>query len=383
MGTYGLILRAMQIWPLSLPYDHWLHAHSHAAFLGWIHAALVLLLALALMSQLLDNRNYHRLFIFSQLTVVGMLISFPLQGYRKWSIVLLSLFLIGTYFWARLYMKGKNPGEEASVAYRFGKAGILFMILSSVSPWMLGPVMIFLGKNSIWYKLDIYFYLHFQYNGWFFLATLALIIYFFERRGIIFDRKVTVKALRFLFAGVLLGYITNTLWIKPPLVFNFLAMVSVILEGVGLWKLYKLFRPHFGALDLDSYRAKLFQLVIIGLGLKVVFQFVASCPYFSMLAYTIRDFIIGYLHFVMLGIYSLFILLAADMLDIYRLRKKAMQIYLTGFTWMEFFIFMRGWMQWQKMPGFEKATLLIFISTAVMLLGIYMFLFENENKSIH
>ncbi len=370
IAVYGLILRWHLVKPLPINYFNWLNAHSHAAFLGWLHAALAVLLAYVFFPAFSEGKTFRRLYWFSQLTVAGLLISFPVQGYKTFSIIFLSLFLLGTYVFAWIYLKKSENAERFPGAYRLGKNAVFFLVLSSVSPWMLGPTMVMLGKQSIWYNLDIYFYLHFQYNGWFFLALLALLVYLFEWKGFVFPVRKIKLISNLLFWGILFGYITNTLWTQPPLVFNIVAMISVFAEGAGLWLLYRELNPEASRIFDRPFDKTLWKLIWLAIGVKIILQFMASCPYFARVTYHTRDLIIGYLHWVMLGLFSTGILFVARRVKMMYLDKKSFILFYAGMLLMEFFIFLRGTAIWRKWNLDWPFPLLIFLATFVMFIGI-------------
>ncbi len=381
VALIGLFLRYLQIGSVGVNFSHWLHAHSHAAFLGWMHAALTVLLTYALAPSVLSSKIFRRLFWFSQLMVAGMLISFPIQGYKFFSVLFLSLFLLGTYVWAWVYLKKINHSKSYPFTFSFGKTGIFFMILSSISPWILGAVIHFFGKNSIWYKLDIFFYLHFQYNGWFFFAILALLIFLAERSGIILPADLMKKAEKLLILGVLLGYVTNVLWIEPPLYFHLTAFFSVILEAWGLWILYGIYK-NLPAEWKQNHVDGWMKWIGLGFAFKVIFQLMASCPYLSQVAYIYRDFIIGYLHFVLLGIYSVFVLRMAMELKILEIRKMYLNGFFLGWAGMIIFIFLKGFILWLGWPGREIVLHLIFTFTFIMVVFILL-ITKDAYKELH
>ncbi len=383
VATYGYILRWHMWKPLPINFSYWLHAHSHGAFLGWLHAAFTVLLAAALIPQLGESKKFGRLFIFSQLMVAAMMISFPVQGYKAFSITFLSFFLLGTYVLAYWFLRKTETREHYPATFTLARSGVVFMILSSLSPWALGPVMVFLGKKSIWYNLDIYFYLHFQYNGWFFLSMLALLVYLFEKNGSRFDPKRVARVNALLFAGVLLGYVTNTLWTQPPLYMNVLALISVFLEAAGLRTLYRMIRREPVPWQGNRFFRRVFLLILMAVAVKVVLQFMASCPYFARITYQTRDLIIGYLHWVMLVLYSVAILFIAAQMNFYRLSRKMFWFFYSGLMLMEGFIFLRGvdfWLKWNLQWPYA---LLIFLATTWMYLGItgLSFRWKKEDMS--
>ena len=82
-AVLGVVLRAMRTIQIPVNYRFLVHTHSHIALLGWVYIALTtLLFGLYLNQQKLD-RKYKRIFWFTQITLIGMLISFPIQ--RKFS----------------------------------------------------------------------------------------------------------------------------------------------------------------------------------------------------------------------------------------------------------------------------------------------------------
>ncbi len=383
VATYGYILRWHMWNPLPIRFPYWLHAHSHGAFLGWLHAAFTVLLAVALIPKLGESKKFGRLFVFSQIMVAAMMISFPIQGYKAFSIAFLSLFLLGTYILAYWFLKKTETRKQFPATYSLTRSAIIFMIISSLSPWALGPVLVFLGKKSIWYNLDIYFYLHFQYNGWFFLSMLALLIYLLEKNGSRFDSAKITRINGLLFAGILLGYLTNTLWTRPPVYVNFLALISVVLEATGLWLLYRLIRHETAPWNTNRFMKNIFNLILMAIAVKILLQFTASCPYFAEVTYKTRDLIIGYLHWVMLVLYSVAILFIATQMKFYRLSPKPFWFFYTGLMLMEGFIFLRGtdfWLKWHLTLPYN---LLILIATTWMYLGIIVlsFSWKKENTS--
>ena len=48
------------------------------------------------------------------------------------------------------------------------------MLLSTIGVWCLGPAVVIQGQGSVFYEIAIQFFLHFQFNGWFVIAVIAL-----------------------------------------------------------------------------------------------------------------------------------------------------------------------------------------------------------------
>src|SRR5690606_36682010 len=75
----GLALRYAVLHPLGINYRFLPHAHSHVAMLGWVYLMLYVLFVHYFVPE--KKPVYNRLFWATQLAVLGMLFSFPFQGY--------------------------------------------------------------------------------------------------------------------------------------------------------------------------------------------------------------------------------------------------------------------------------------------------------------
>lgn len=135
------------------------------------------------------DKKCRIIFWFSQLTLVGMLLTFPFQGYALFSIIFSPLFLFASYWFTWFVLKNVKEELSASNSFKCIKVALYYMVFSSIGPWALEGIMNTLGAESVWYKMALYLYLHFQYNGWMVLALLGLFIYIVELYGILLPKK--------------------------------------------------------------------------------------------------------------------------------------------------------------------------------------------------
>jgi len=380
IALLGLILRLVPIYPLGIEYSHFLHAHSHVAFLGWLHGAFVAIISGIFLKDKLQTKKFKWIYWFTIANIAGMYISFPIQGYKLFSILFLSLFLIGTYFYIYYFFKHKTDVEKYPVTYRFIKAGLYLQLLSSISPWTLGIIIAKLGKESPFYKFDIFYYLHFQYNGWFLFATIGLVLYLLENRNIHLPHKQTNRLYKYLLLAVFLGYFSNVLWAKPGIVFNALSLIGAGYEIKAFFVLLLLFKPYYKYLRhwISGFSYVMLNIILLTFMLKVVLQFMGSFQYYADLSYQIRDFIIGYLHLIMLGIFTPFLLVLAKELGYIQWSKTAFYIFYSGFLLTETLIFLRAILSWFNIPA-DSGWLnsLIFLFTLWMFTGISMIVIPN------
>src|SRR5690606_35939766 len=103
---------------------------------------------------------YNRLFWVTQCAVVGMLFSFPFQGYAAVSITFSTLHIFCSYFFA--YLIFKHHKTDNKVTNSLLKMALVFMLLSTIGVWCLGPAVSMLGQASAFYQIAIQFFLHFQ-----------------------------------------------------------------------------------------------------------------------------------------------------------------------------------------------------------------------------
>ena len=87
-SVVGVLLRWHQVYPVEgFVYPYWLHAHSHLMFLGWVFNALLVNAVVQFLPDVPVKRYTNIIWLLNAL-VLGMLISFPLQGYGVYSIII-------------------------------------------------------------------------------------------------------------------------------------------------------------------------------------------------------------------------------------------------------------------------------------------------------
>jgi hypothetical protein len=384
IALLGLILRTVPVYDLGITYSNFLHAHSHVAFLGWLHGGFVAFISYIFLKDKLQTKKFKFIYLFTILNIAGMYFSFPIQGYKLFSIIFLSLFLIGTYLFLHYFFKNKSETNKFPVTYRFVRAGLWLQFLSSLSPWSLVFVLKLFGKKSNFYKYDIFYYLHFQYNGWFLFASIGLVMYLLERRNIHLPDKLVKQLYYSLLTAVFLGYFSNTLWANPGIFYNILSLAGGAAEIGAFFILLLILKRyhHYLHHSISDFTFKILTIVLFTFMLKTVMQFMGSFQYYADLSYQIRDFIIGYLHLIMLGIFTPFLLVLGDELDFFVLNKKYFMWFYSGFLLTETIIFARAIFTWFNIPVLPVVfNNLLFIFTLWMFAGIVLLVFHQKKKN--
>ncbi|GAB2549977.1 hypothetical protein [Rufibacter soli] len=381
----GLLLRWMLVAPVvGLNYKFLLHAHSHVALLGWLYSALFIALLVAFLPPELQNkRTYTWQFWLSQGAVGGMLLSFPVQGYAAASITFSSAHILLSYWFIYQFLNDVKTvpaiRQKYPVSLGLVKASLFFLALSSLGPWAMGPIMATGRSFSELYYNAIYFYLHFQYNGWFTFAVLGLVFWLLEHYQIYFPSKTARLFSRMLFWCCLPAYLLSVLWTKPGmevfLIGGAAALGQVVALGLLfsiLWPVRKkvlfLFGPWGRALGL---------LALVAFTLKIGMQLLTAFPYMADLAFKLRFFIIGYLHLVLIGFISLLVFAWFSQLGWLNFRKGlsrwGMGLFLFAFLGTEAMLFLQGAFLWLGLGDFAHFTGYMFGLSVLLPVGILLF----------
>lgn len=384
-ASLGVLLRSLYAIKIPINYDYIVHAHSHIALLGWVYLALTTLIFKIYAQKIDKYKEYRAIFWFTQLTLVGMLLTFPFRGYAMLSIIFSTLFLFASYWFTWFIMKNVPRELRTTNYYKCINAALWYMVFSSVGPWMLGAIMAWLGQESIWYRMSIYFYLHFQYNGWMIMALLGLFFYILDQNQVIISSGMFKKFFWSINLGILLTFFLSTLWTKPNIIFNVLGGVGHLLQILSFTILLGIVvKSRIKLMDIFSrFQYKLLKTVALLLGFKIILQLLTSFPYFANLASTYPDFTVGYLHLTFLGVMSIGLFLLLDFFKLIYLSKMSYILYLIGFAITEVLIFYKGIAVWQGFSMFDGyfETLAIgsfFISLALIL----MLWFNMKGKTI-
>lgn len=344
-SVIGLILRFHFISPLPwLTYPYWLHAHSHLMFLGWVTN--VLYLAFTTHYVPVASKQYRTLFIVIQFILAGMLISFPLQGYGAVSITLSTLhtFSICLFTW---WIYKDTSFNDSRISLSFARKALFFFILSSLGPFSLGALMANgLGHTQVYYSA-IYFYLHFQYNGVFIFGCFSLFFYLLEERNLPFHIQHAKTGGLLLFVACFPTYALSVLWTSSGLIVNIIGFLGALLQLLSAFYIWKSVYPVATAFLKNFVRpAKvLLGTVVLAYVLKLFLQLLSALPTVALLAYNLRNYIIAYLHLVLVGIVTFFLLFwlfAKGLLpNLKRYRYTLYTLILPGFVGLELMLLLR------------------------------------------
>lgn len=374
----GLCLRWMYVAPMEkVNFQFLMHGHSHVAMLGWVYLMLYCLIFHFFVPKEKQQKPiYNRLFWITELAVVGMMIDFPAQGYAFASILFSTLHIFCSYFFC--YLIKKDAISTTLTEKKMFRTGLFFMIFSTLGVWCLGPIIGLLGKASAFYQIAIQFFLHFQFNGWFLFAVLAL---FFKQAKLIIETEKFRLFYNLFVASTILTLALPVSWYLPQPVFYWLNALGVVLQLFAALLFIRFIHPQFQSFftTLPTITKTVYGFALFSLALKVVIQLVVLFPELAQVSHQIRNFVIGYIHLTMLGIITGFLFgfaLQNDFLNSgNRIQRWGIAIFLLGFVTTEILLFLQGiWFFFGKgaFPNYYQNLFLssIFLPAGLLLLSV-------------
>jgi hypothetical protein len=289
------------------------HSHSHFAFSGWISHTLMVLMIVYLKNRVQHTtvtffKKYNRILLANLICSYGMLIFFVIQGYGVFSIFFSTASLLVSYLFAYYYIKDLKQISNHDLSKKWFKAALFFSIISSIGTLALAYMMASKNIYQEEYLASIYYYLHFQYNGWFFFSCMGLLFAFLNLNTS--ENPFYDKTFKLFFISCIPAYFLSTLWMNMP---TWLYVITII---AALIQVYTWFR--FLSIVVKAKKEYLenfpyflrYILLFIGfvVSIKFILQLGITIPAISQLAFGFRPIVIAYLHLVLLAFVSLFLL---------------------------------------------------------------------------
>lgn len=358
-----------------------LHAHSHFAFGGWvshlIYTGLTWLAAKHLSAEKI--KKYHRLILANLICSFGMLISFTIEGYKFTSITFSTLTLIVSFIYGWVYIKDLKSFPANNPSAPWIKTGLLLNILSAAGPLALAYTMAIKHVDSYFYLGSVYYYLHFQYSGWFFFGSMALVVAALPKEFPSLHNQFKVLA-----ATAIPTFFLSILWVKLPMWLYILTVIATVIQFVTWIIILK------KLLTLKNYKTEqtypnwvniFFIAALFSITVKFLLQTISVIPSLSNLVFGLRPIVIAYLHLVLLGVYSLFYigyLFANKWISITPLARFSAFLFLVGVVLNELFLGVQGIVAFAYIPIPHINELLFF--AAIILFSSALILFLSQWK---
>ena len=375
-----------------LPFVHQknlLHAHSHFAFTGWITLVLMALMVNYLQQQniKINHRKYHWILLANCITAYGMLVSFSIAGYAFYSVLFSSLSILISYFFIFFFWRDLLRVKDDSYAPTWFKTALILWFISSLGAFLLAYLMANHINIQQLYFGAIYFFLHFQYNGWFLFVCFGLFFSYLHRKNIITPLFMNRKIFMVMAITVAPTYFLSILWLKLTATLYLIAAASGIIQLLVLFyfmKLILLLKKNIAQSFITKY---LWVLAAIAFIIKIILQVLSVVPFLSNYAFSFRPIVIGYLHLSFLGIISFFILAYINQVLIAkgkRISRTGVLIFSIGVLLQEIVLMIQGLevMEFEPLPFANLILFFLAIIIGIGLVWISVTLSKSTNRKL-
>ncbi len=386
VALLGTFLRLKICIELPLIQKNLLHSHSHFAFSGWITHTLIILMLYVVKNkiQLFSASKYIKLIITNLICAYGMLVSFIYQGYGAFSIGFSTISIFVFYVFAFSFYKDTRS-LKSEIYLRWFKAALLFGILSSFGTFFLAYTLTSQNINFDLYLASIYFYLHFQYNGWFLFACIGLFLSLFK-----FNEELLKQSKRYyylLFFATFITYVLSILWLNIPEIVYWITAGFALLQFLGWIKMQHFLKRYWKNELKDEPRLLRLILLFVAIcvSLKFLLQFLLIIPELAEIVFGIRSIVIAFLHLVLLGIISLFLLYFIfgthqKLLEIGKYIHFALLFFVVAVFINELFLFMQVFFGFKKIVLIYINELLLFAALLLFTSSALLFLFALKKR---
>lgn len=371
-------LRTTYVFPTNFNYTYLLHAHSHTVMLGWCYLAVyTFIIAKFLPKEAQINPKYNRLFWLTEISVIGMAVTFPIQGYYLFSIIFSTLHILCSYYF--VYQIFKDHKTVSVFESKLLKASLIFMLISTIGVWFLGPIASSGAKDSPFFNTAIQFFLHFQFNGWFIMAVFALFFNQIQALKISISQKIFGRFYYSSIIGIVLTFALPLSWFFNGPIFRFINSIGLLFQLVGFYYLILMLKRNRKTFFTNEkpITKLLFYTAFVCLSLKVIIQSSTIIPELAIASHGIRNFTVGFIHLAMIGIVNSFLFALITQTKLCKGENKfastGILIFLTGFVVMEYLLFSEGFRVFIGKSFHASFFTSILFSTIAIAIGLLLF----------
>ena len=297
----------------SMPFldqKHLQEAHSHFAFYGWI-TNVIYVLILNYMHKInaqIDLKNYEKLIVVNLIASFTMLGAFLYGGYFWASIAGSTVALLCSFVFFFFFVRDAKKIQDFSKLWFL--AGLFFAVISSVGVFNLGYMMMSKTATQDLYLASEYYYLHFQYNGFFIFSCIGFLLFSMKQAGSGISEKQNKLIFWLLFIGCVIGYGLSVLWMKMPVSIFVAIVVATIMQTIGAVLLFVFIKKNWSNLVLKWSPMHRFVLLYAGFAfaVKIALQLGSTIPALNQFAFGFRNVVIAYLHLVLLMCIATFLI---------------------------------------------------------------------------
>lgn len=284
-------------------------AHSGFAFSGLVSFLLMVFIvdSLEMVLDLKQLRSFNRLIYLNLFFAYASCILFFVNGYAMSSVISqMAGLLVGSLFIIKLLIV-LPLYKDTQISNWYKAAGIFYLISLLANIWLL--YMFISGKKTQHtYLAATYWFLHFQYNGWFFFGCVGLFFNWLSIKQLL--TKQSKKVFWLFTVSCFPAYGLSVLWLNLPFWLYIIIVVSALMQllGVIYLSLLVLKKQIIALIKPNKTILILFFISMGALLVKIILQTGSTIPFISKLAFGFRPIVIAYLHLVLLTFTVLFLI---------------------------------------------------------------------------
>lgn len=321
--------------------------------------------------------KYNRIILLNFICAYGMLFSFAASGYSPVSIGFSTLSIFLGYGFAFNLFRDLKTTQNLPYKNWF-KAGLFFNVLSSLGTFALAFMMASHQFNQKFHLASLYYYLHFQYNGFFFFVCMGLFISSISQYT---ESGVFKNIFWMFFAACIPAYFLSALWMKMPNWVYTIVVLSALVQLVAWLALVRDIRKSWFSLH-SAFKAGKFILLIVAIAVTIKFslQLGSTIPVISKLAFGFRPIIIAYLHLILLAIISVFLvtyLYLSGYLKVNKIMLFALISFVAGVYLNELILGIQGIASFSY-TSIPQANLMLFLASVLILLSLVLLILSQR-----
>lgn len=388
----GLLLRYAFVNEIKwLGYKSFQDAHSSLALLGWIFIAVSSCLTACFHEDNHHNRiKYNRAFLINQVIILAATASYLVGLSKIISNALLITLSVSLVYFTLNFIRDTPLATRSSYSFIIAVTALIFLSASFLGLYAITPVLFLASaKKVLFYYLGVQFFLHFQYNGWFTFAILAFLFCFGEKKGITLESREKKLFLPLMIAGIVLSYFLSIYWgyrnhtsylgiATAGTVIQLLALYIIKEKLIRIWKIF-----HSESDQLTRFALLVCACAFAG---KMLLQLITAIPDIASLAFTIRNYVVAYLHLIFLGVMTMFLIAWAGkyrLIVFNKITAAGFASLITGFILMEILLVIQGTMLWTGMGFLSSYYEYIFTISIFLPAGLMLIIFPSLRHSYH
>ena len=348
VALLGVIMRYKILYSLPfLDQKHLQEAHSHFAFYGWITNVLYVLIMhyISKVNPLVKLRKYEYLIVINLAASFAMLGTFIYGGYFWASIAASTAALLTSFVFCYFFIRDSMKIQDASKIWFL--AGLFFAVISSAGVFNLAYMMSSKNINQDLYLASEYYFLHFQYNGFFIFSCIGLLLYSMKEAGSPISERKNKLLFWLMFLGCFIGVGLSVLWMKLPAALFILIVIATLGQTAGAVMIYDFVKKSWTNLVVKWSPMHRFVLLFVGFAfaVKIALQLGSNIPAVNQFAFGFRNVVIAYLHLVLLMCIATFLvneILATNFFTISKPLLLGLKLFLLGIFLNEFLLGLMG-----------------------------------------